>query len=157
MPKKIFAFNLILIAIVFTSCGLWGSDDDRLPTDLVKNPKTASGDASEIKNPVIKFDKDVHNFDRVIQGEKVAYAFKFKNTGNADLIIADVSTSCGCTVPEYTDDPVKPGEEGHLRVTFDSDNRRGFQNKTIIVFTNALPNKKMLTIKAQVVVPEIDN
>ena len=120
---------------------------------MVKNPKSATKNESSEKMPAISFEKETHDFGRLIMGEKVSYSFKFRNTGSADLIISDVSTSCGCTVPTYTKKPVKPGEQGILTVTFDSNNRKGFQNKTITVITNTQPNTKVLSIKAMVAEP----
>jgi hypothetical protein len=104
--------------------------------------------------PVISFDTDEHDFGRIIQGEVVTYAFKFQNTGKSDLLIASVGTSCGCTVSKYSREPVRPGEQGTVQVTFDSEGRKGVQNKTITVLSNAQPNRYLLYIKAKVVNPE---
>ena len=74
------------------------------------------------------------------------FGYKFKNTGNADLVISDAKGSCGCTVPEYPKAPIKPGEEGNIKVTFDSSGKGGRQNKSVTVITNAIPNTKVLTV-----------
>jgi len=142
------------LTTILLSCNSGSSADGRLPSNIVNNPNTASGDDSNKKFAIISFDADEHDFGRVIRGEKVTYAFKFENTGTADLIVSDVSTSCGCTTPGFTSEPVKPGETGLIKVTFDSSNRRGFQNKTVTVVSNTQPNGKVLKIKAMVVVPE---
>jgi len=104
--------------------------------------------------PQITFTEDEHDFGKVIQGEKVTFSFRFKNTGDGDLIIADVSSSCGCTVPKFTKEPISPGSDGTILVTFDSNNRKGFQNKTVTVVSNTQPNTKVLKIKAMIIVPE---
>ena len=75
--------------------------------------------------------------DLILQGEQVSTEFKFTNTGEADLIISKIETSCGCTVPEYDKDPVKPGERGSVRVRFDSNGKSGTQYKTIRIFSNS--------------------
>ncbi|HRZ21419.1 MAG TPA: DUF1573 domain-containing protein, partial [Bacteroidales bacterium] len=72
----------------------------------------------------------------------------------SDLRIASVSTSCGCTVSKYSREPVKSGEQGTIQVTFDSEGRKGFQNKSITVLSNAQPNRHELHIKARVEIPE---
>ncbi len=128
--------------------------DSKYPADMVKNPRSAEGKGSEKGLPQIAFTDEEHDFGKVIQGEKVTYSFRFKNTGSGDLIIADVSSSCGCTVPRFTKEPVKPGEEGTIQVTFDSNNRKGFQSKTVTVISNTQPNSRVLKIKAMVVLPE---
>ena len=142
-----------LLTLVFISCGNQSGSDGLLPGDIVKNPNSASGkQASDM--PVIEFEKDVHDFGRVIQGEKVAYGFKFKNIGTSDLIISKVSSSCGCAVPDFPKIPIKPGESKKIDVKFDSQNRPGFQNKSVTIISNAQPSIKVLRIKAEVVLPE---
>ena len=83
------------------------------------------------------FDTTVFDFGTILQGEQVSSEFKFTNTGDADLIISKIETSCGCTVPEYDKDPVKPGERGSVRVRFDSNGKSGTQYKTIRIFSNS--------------------
>lgn len=149
--------NLLIIIILLLSiagCNNSTEKSSTLPPDIVNNPKSADGKSVTKGIPKISFNKTEHDFGRVIAGEKISYTFKFTNTGTGNLIITNVSSSCGCTVPEYTKDLVKPGEKGNLRITFDSKNRKGFQHKTVTVITNTQPNTTKLKIKAQVVVPE---
>ncbi|MBW6489573.1 MAG: DUF1573 domain-containing protein [Lentimicrobium sp.] len=156
--KKIFhlliSAGIFLILFIFSSsCGSRSGSEELLTGDIVKNPNTASG--KETGNmPVLEFDKDFHDFGRIIQGEKVAYSFKFKNSGKSDLILSKVSSSCGCTVPDFPKTPIRPGETSKIDVKFDSENRRGFQNKTITILSNTQPNSQVLRIKAEVVLPE---
>ncbi|MCF8232123.1 MAG: DUF1573 domain-containing protein [Bacteroidales bacterium] len=151
MGKKrwILGFVTVLVALT-TSCDF--SKDNKLPSDMVNNPNSADGDKSQ-KMPEITFETKTHDFGKVISGEVVSYNFKFKNTGDAPLIISEVSSSCGCTVPDYPEEPIKPGEEKYLEVTFDSERRSGFQSKTITVGTNAQPSNTTLRIKAKVIHP----
>jgi len=148
-----YVVSLFLVLLMIWGCDRMSGNDKRLPSDIVHNPESASGN-DEKGSAAIEFEEMSHDFGKIIQGEKVTYAFKFKNTGNAQLIISDVSTSCGCTVPKYTKKPLKPGETGVLNVTFDSENRRGFQHKTVTVVSNTVPNTTILKIKAQVIVPK---
>lgn len=136
--------------ILFTSCG---DNSQNLPTDMIKNPASAEGLDKSVKMPEITFQKTNHDFGKMIQGEVVSYGFKFTNTGDVDLLITKVSTSCGCTVSEYPIDPIKPGETKAVEAKFDSQNRIGFQNKRITVLTNANPAKTNLYIKAEVIKP----
>ncbi len=142
-------FIFMILAVFSGACH---SNSDKLPSDMVNNPNSASG-KKQNKQPEIEFEKTTHDFGQVIYGEVVSYYFKFKNNGNADLLIADVSAACGCTVTKYPEEPVKPGEEEKLMVTFDSDNRRGFQNKKITVSTNGQPAQTELTVKAKIIRP----
>lgn len=102
--------------------------------------------------PRIAFDTTFHDFGNLIEGEKAAFTFKFKNTGQGELVINDVFSSCGCTVPNYSKDPVQHGSEGKIEIVFDSEGRSGSQYKSITVKTNASVPEKTLVIKANVIV-----
>jgi hypothetical protein len=104
--------------------------------------------------PAITFEKDFHDFGNLRSGEKVTFFFKFKNTGKSLLVISDVTTSCGCTISNYPKQPIKPGEESTVDVSFDSEGRHGIQNKTITVLSNTQPPTTTLRIKAIVVEPD---
>lgn len=150
-----FTFTILLaIPLIFLSCKQKPGDKDLLPGDVVKNPNTADGTISDVDMPVLEFETDFHDFGRVIQGEKVSFGFRFTNTGKSDLIISNVSTSCGCTVPDFPKTSVKPGESQKIDVRFDSEGRRGFQNKTITISSNAQPSNQVVRIKAEVILPE---
>ncbi|HQV01208.1 MAG TPA: DUF1573 domain-containing protein, partial [Bacteroidia bacterium] len=100
--------------------------------------------------PELDFEETRYHFGEVKQGEKINHTFKFTNTGNADLILATVSASCGCTVPEWNKEPIKPGEEGSIKVTFNTEGKTGMQSKTISVMSNAKPGTRVLTISAEI-------
>ena len=143
---------MIILALFFlVSCN--SGDNKDLPADIVNNPNSAQGKSDLSSLPQIKFEEDVHDFGKIIEGETVSYSFKFKNTGKSDLVIADVSTSCGCTVPSYPDTPVHPGDEDVIRIAFSSAGRRGYQSKNIVVVANTQPNTTIIKIKALVVGP----
>ena len=146
---RIYIILLSFIGIM-TSCS---NDSGKLPGDIVNNPATASGDADMGNIPIFEFKETLHDFGTVIEGEKVTYSFKFKNAGRSDLLISTVSASCGCTATKYSKEPVKPGEDGVVTVTFDSRRRKGFQNKSVTVAANTQPNKIVLRIKAKVMSP----
>jgi hypothetical protein len=126
----------------------------QLPASVVNIPNSANGNEDKSNLPVMTFAQVEHDFGKIIQGEKVSYSFKFKNTGNADLVIAKVSTSCGCTAGDYPKNPVKPGEEGKIEVRFDSDGKQGFQSKDLTIAANTQPSNTVLNIKAIVILPE---
>lgn len=76
----------------------------------------------------------------VKEGKVVEVTYKFKNTGSKPLVIASVSASCGCTVPEKPEQPIMPGEEGMIKATFDSKDRVGTANKSVYVTANTSPS-----------------
>jgi len=128
------------------------NNNDTISTDLVNNPNSATGNNDMSNLPVFKFTSEEHDFGRISEGEKVSYTFKFKNTGKSDLIISSAKATCGCTVADYPKTPIKPGAESGISVSFNSEGRKGIQNKTITVVANTQPNTKVLTIKAEVVI-----
>lgn len=144
--KNIFFVAAILILI---SCNQKPKSNGLSP-DLIKNPASASGDKLQENIPVLKFEETRHHFGDVKEGEKLTYEFKFTNSGTADLLIGAVSPSCGCTVADFPKEPVKPGDDGIIAVTFNTAGRSGMQSKTISVLSNAVPSTRVLTISAEV-------
>jgi hypothetical protein len=153
--QPFFIAYLFIITVLSYSCG-GDTNDGRLPTDLIQNPNSAEG-TQNVKLPVFEFAKEFHDFGRVIQGEQVSFGFKFKNAGDAMMLISNVRSSCGCAVASFPDQPMKPGEEGVISVQFDSRGRRGSQVKTVTLMANTQPNTKQLTIQANVITPESMN
>jgi hypothetical protein len=87
--------------------------------------------------PIITFEKAEHNFGAIEKGEKVTHKFTFRNTGDGDLKILDVKTSCGCTSAAPEKDSFAPGETGYIPVTFDSGRFSGEITKTVTVTSNS--------------------
>ncbi len=100
---------------------------------------------------VIFLPETQHDFGKVKAGTKVEYIFKFENKGTESLIIKDVKTSCGCTAAVVSNNSIKPGEVGSIKVDFDTKNREGRNSKSITIVSNdnKEPNK-VLTIYADV-------
>lgn len=144
--KHIFFFILVFFVVV--SCTST-KNKENIDSSVVNNPATADS-LNVASSPIFKFETDTHNFGKVTQGEKVAYTFIFTNIGKSNLIIDDAVVSCGCTVPKYSKDPVKPGQTGEIEVVFNTTGKKGMQYKTIQVFANTTPNVKELRIKALV-------
>ena len=88
----------------------------------------------------IKFDKTTHNFGKFRESNPVQTAiFTFTNTGTSPLIINSAMASCGCTVPTYTKTPIKPGEKGTVKVTYNGKGKfPGHFKKTVTLRTNAV-------------------
>ena len=152
--KSILSALLVVSVFLMTSCKSGISDENKqLSTDLVKNNTTANGDAKG-DGPKFQFVEEEHDFGKIVEGEKVMFSFKFKNVGTSDLLISSASGSCGCTIPEYPKNPIAPGKEGKIDVTFNSEGKKGFQNKTITIIANTQPNTFVLKIKASIISTE---
>jgi hypothetical protein len=91
--------------------------------------------------PVIKLDVDTADFGVVNEGDTVRYDFWFTNVGNKDLVIKQAWPACGCTIPTYTKESVKPGQRGKIHVEFVSTGWGGKQVvKEVIIISNAPEN-----------------
>ena len=100
--------------------------------------------------PVADFEKLEHDFGTIPEGPKVSYTYKFKNNGQAPLIIQNAQPSCGCTVPEWSKEPIPVGGTGFVKAEFDTSGKSGVQNKTITVTANTWPKATTLRFKAMV-------
>ena len=89
--------------------------------------------------PEIKFKEKTHNFGKFSEENPVvSHVFKFTNTGDAPLVIHQAIATCGCTIPEFTKEPVMPGKSGKITVTYNGKGRYpGHFKKSIIVRSNA--------------------
>lgn len=106
--------------------------------------------ATAANAPVMKFEKDIHDFGKIKTGDKVTYDFKFTNTGQSPLIITDAIATCGCTKPEWPKTPIKPGESGAIHVTFNSAAKMGLQDKQITITANTNPAQNRVHLIGEV-------
>ena len=96
--------------------------------------------------PVITFEKTTHDYGTVTKGGDGTCEFKFKNNGIEPLILSNVSSSCGCTVPEWPREPILKGKSASIKVKYDT-NRIGPINKTVTVMSNA----KVVSIQLRII------
>ena len=123
---------------------------DKPNEDPKANEFKPNGTAPD-KSTSIRFDNLTYDFGRVNEGEKVHTQFKFTNTGEWALIIDGAKGSCGCTVPMWPKEPVKPGASGVIDVSFDSKGKRGENKKTVTVVSNTNPAITTLIITSTVI------
>jgi Protein of unknown function (DUF1573) len=91
-----------------------------------------------------------YDWGTIAEGEKMTHIFKFKNTGSNDMIISEAHGSCGCTVPEWPKEPIKPGKSSQIKVIFDSKGKAGDQSKSVTLTANTEPSSMILMIKGKV-------
>lgn len=137
--KKI-TFFVIGIAIVFSFSAI-------LVSKNMKDPR--------LFGPVLTFEKERQSFGEIPQGPKLEGTFIFTNTGQNQLEIKNVTTSCGCTGAVVDEKKVfEPGESGKLKFTFNTEGRMGHQEKTITVFSNdAKSPSKIITLECEIIAP----
>ncbi len=114
---------------------------------IIRHPISLANQIDSSKLAGIDFVETTFDFDTIAQGDKVSFNFEFNNTGNESLYILDTRVSCGCTVTEYNHEAVKPGQSGVISIQFDSSDKLGFQDKSIVVISNTVPNESILRIK----------
>jgi len=97
----------------------------------------------------IIWNETTHDFGKIVQSDPASVTFTFNNTGKEPVVITAARSSCGCTVAEYTKEPVKPGASGTVKATYNSA-RVGAFNKSVTVTFEGNPTPDVLTIKGMV-------
>lgn len=153
-PSKLLTISLLSISLFLTSCQSNKGKEGATVSDI-HNPASPEG-VSESENenmPILTFETTTHDFGKVMQGERLSYSFKFKNTGKSNLIISNTSASCGCTTSTPPKEPIRPGETGEIKVNFDSKRKKGNVTNSVVVAANTYPVNTVIKITAEVVVP----
>ncbi|MCZ4318022.1 DUF1573 domain-containing protein [Aequorivita viscosa] len=107
------------------------------------------GFTAQAQQAKISFKADTVDYGTIAKGSDGVRVFEFTNTGDAPLVITDVKSSCGCTVPKKPEGPVAPGASSTIEVKYDT-NRVGPIRKTITVYSNASEPMVALKIKGEV-------
>lgn len=150
MKKNQILVSILFIMVLVVSACNQQQGEGKISPDIIENPNTANGEPKG-DVPVFSFETTNHHFGEIKEGEVVNFTFNFKNTGTKDLFIISAKASCGCTIPAYSKEAVKPGDSGKIDVSFDSKGKSGMVSKTISVVANTIPNTKVLTISAEIV------
>ncbi len=137
---------LALALAVLTACNDASSKINNSTTENGLNAESVAAAGT----PAFTFEEETWNFGQIKEGEVAEHIFKFKNTGNAPLIISNAQGSCGCTVPQFPREPIAPGNTGEIKVSFNSQGRAGSQNKRVTINANTIPNVYTLEINAEV-------
>ena len=123
-----------------------------ISTNVLYGQTTWENDSSVFAQ--ITVENESYNFGELIQGDKGAHIFKFRNIGNAPLILNNVLSTCGCTAPEWSKEPIPADSTGIIKVVFDSTAKIGRQNKVITIRSNSKNGDYRLRISAMVLPPE---
>ncbi len=135
-----------IFAMTFVSC-----KDDATKKVKEENVEIAADrDAKNTNFPVMAFAETEHDFGTINEGDVVEHKFTFTNTGKAPLVIVNAKGSCGCTVPQWTQEPVPPGGSGEMLVKFNSNGKPNQQTKQVTITANTEAGKEILKIKALV-------
>jgi hypothetical protein len=149
--KKYISFFVSLI--LFYGCNV--RNQDRIADDSKMDSLTRARTENERKlamekTTTVKMIDSNFVFGTITEGEKVAFSFRFTNTGSNPLVIFDATASCGCTVPEKPKEPIKPGEMGFIKVVFNSAGKRDHVTKDVTVTSNADPSFPTLKLEGDI-------
>lgn len=174
MKKIAIALLAAMMAFAMTSCDKSaapeGEGDKTAPTadantanatDPAATPPPApqkpgyQEKAENMTATTASWNTEEYNWGKVTDGEIVRHTFSFTNTGSEPLQIQNARASCGCTTPNWTKEPIAPGESGEIQVEFNSKGRVGLQNKTVTVTGNFEGGiNQTLRIRGEVVAAE---
>jgi len=146
--KKLTFLALLAISTLVVSCDNKNASskinadnlDKATERDIENKGKTAS----------ISFDTSSYDFGTVNEGDLVETTFKVTNTGTTDLVITNAQASCGCTVPTWPKEPVKPGETADIEVKFNTSGKPNRQSKSITLTTNTEKGREVLMLTGSV-------
>ena len=134
--KHIQSFSLVaalLLALAFTASGQDGTND------------------AKPEEEVVKFAKKIHDFgDLLLSDGEVGCTFEFKNISKKPVVVHNVVSSCGCTVPKWTREPVMPGKTGNIKVTFKNDQGAYPFKKSVTAYISGVNRPVVLQIKGTV-------
>lgn len=114
-------------------------DEKASNADIVRLPVSADKPVDTVNMPKIQLEESVYDFGEITEGGLVKHNFKFKNTGKTPLIITDVQTTCGCTVPDWNMKPIQPNATDEIKVQFNSEGKEGKMDKPITIIANTYP------------------
>ncbi len=142
------------LLFILLAAGLFACQNADTKTDkaLTLEERESSTKDSANFTSIQWLDSTYIDLGKVKEGQVVEVSYRFKNSGDKNLVIANVSASCGCTVPEKPEKPFSPGEEGVIKAKFDSKGRgKGETRKEVFVTANTKPeNLTQLSFRVEI-------
>jgi hypothetical protein len=161
---------VILAMVLMASCSSKGDNQDEKIKALEEKIAALEG-ANTAVSPVnaqttteadpstlgsFEFSEMEHDFGTINEGQVIEHLFNFTNNGQAPLVISNITASCGCTSPDWTKTPVQPGQQGFVKVVFNSTAKSGAQAPTVTIQANTNPTVTRLRMKGSVT-PKLAN
>ncbi|RKE92195.1 DUF1573 domain-containing protein [Ichthyenterobacterium magnum] len=142
--KKVILGLSALCMVAFTSC----KEDASSKINSENVAAAAERDATSGDFPTITFEETEHDFGTIVNGTPVETKFKYKNTGNSPLVVSNIKSTCGCTVPsDWNREPLAPGESAEFTVKFNGKGK-GAVTKSITLTTNTEKGSEVVKIKS---------
>ncbi len=151
---KFLPYSMFLLLLILVSCQNDTNTQENKAlgpnSELIRNPASANMLMDTNQLARIVFDEKDFDFGTVNEGDVVEHTFRFTNTGKIPLTILKCRSSCGCTVPEWPEEPIPPGGTGEIKAKFDTEGKMKEQKKTITVTANTYPNETKIMLKGMV-------
>jgi len=146
--KKLTFMALFAVSALVVSC------DNKNASSKINADNLEDANQRDVDNKgkmaTISFDKTTYDFGTVNEGDIIETTFKVTNSGTTDLVITDAQATCGCTVPVWPKDAIKPGETGDVQVKFNTSGKPNMQSKSITLTTNTEKGREILIIRGSV-------
>ncbi len=155
---------LVYVAILFTGVGdttvykytghdITGNAKEAYHNETKKQDMLLREKIAKMPKTTVEVDSAKYDFGEIKQGDKVEHTYKLLNTGDKDLIISRVKVGCGCTVADYTKEPIPVGSSGDVSIVFDSGDKVGHTEKAMHVYTNTERTPMTLSFVADITKP----
>lgn len=141
--RKLFLLLALSATVSFGAMAQAGGE--KAPLSIGSN-----GELEEAKSSNIEYTEETFDFGELDEGPLVTHEFKFKNTGKEPLTLSNVKASCGCTTPDWPKEAIAAGEEGVIKVTYNTKGRVGPFNKAITITSTAAEPTSRIYIKGTV-------
>ncbi|MGM0946872.1 MAG: DUF1573 domain-containing protein [Bacteroidota bacterium] len=164
MKTKFMSLAALVLALALgTSCSQKSEQDEKIKAleDKIAQLETkgssitpVNAQSTQTADPsslgAFQFQEMEYDFGTIREGEVIERVFNFTNNGEAPLVISNITASCGCTSPDWTKAPVNPGEEGFVKVVFNSTAKTGAQSPTVTIQANTNPTVTRLRMRGTV-------
>jgi hypothetical protein len=159
LMKKTFVKALIVMITTagIYSCNTQAKRADNTDTQVNPTVQTTSQQADNASSqsaaadaPVMTFEETTWDFGTIQDGDVVKHTYTFTNTGKSPLIIQNATAQCGCTVPQWSREPIAPGQKGEIQVEFNSKGKAGVQSKSVTITANTQPEITQVMLKGVV-------
>lgn len=150
MKKIAILFVLAITGSIFTACNNSSNATTKIKSENLVDAEKRDAEI-EKGSALVSFDKTEYNFGTVNEGDIVETTFVVTNAGKNDLVISNAVGSCGCTVPTWPKEAIKPGESADVFVKFNTSGKPNRQTKTVTLTTNTATGREVLKLTGSVI------
>ena len=149
MKRLVIAAAFVISSVIITSCGNTNAASKVKKENVIEATKR-DNDISK-GAPIVAFDRLVHDFGTVDEGEVINTSFVVTNSGKSNLVITDAKSTCGCTVPVWPKEPIAPGESAEVKVKFNTRGKPNKQSKSVTLYTNTATGREVVKVTGMVI------